>query len=170
MKEKKITYTDKDRAIVAALEGEEGLTIAEVNAKIGADLKPGSFSNAISKGLIVRVGEREVVRMGHREACIYSFITDEVATDSKGKPCKYSDTEKAIMEVLKNAEAPMTLAQIANALGLEKLSSGAINALVNTKGNVRNEGKTMVRALIKGSPVGVYAVADELPEAFVAAE
>lgn len=168
MAEKKIVYTEKDKAIVAALTGEDGLTIAEVNAKTGMDLKPGSFSNAIKKGLIVRIGDREVTRMGTREVSAYSLITDEVNKGADGKEFNYSDSEKAIMGVLKGAEAPMTLAQIAEVLGVEKLSSGAINSLVSKKGNVENVGKIKIQALVKGSPVGVYAVVAELPEAFVA--
>lgn len=168
-KEKQIVYTEKDRAIVSALQGEvNGLTIAEVNEKTGMDLKPGSFSNAIKKGLIVRVGEREVERMGTREVSAYELITDEVNKGEDGKEFNYSDSEKAIMGVLKGATEPMTLAQIAEALGVEKLSSGAINALVNKKGNVRNVGKIKVQALVKGAPVGVYAVVAVLPAGFVA--
>lgn len=167
-KEKQIVYTEKDRAIVSALQGEpEGLTIAEVNEKTGMDLKPGSFSNAIKKQLIVRVGEREVERMGTREVSAYELITDEVNKGEDGKEFNYSDSEKAIMGVLKGATEPMTLAQIAEALGVEKLSSGAINALVNKKGNVRNVGKIKVQALVKGAPVGVYAVVAVLPAGFV---
>jgi hypothetical protein len=55
---------------------------------------------------------------------------------AKGKTVNYSDSEREILAVLKEANGePLTLEEIGIKLG-KKITTGHINALVNTKGNV----------------------------------
>ena len=61
---------------------------------------------------------------------------------AKEKVVNYSDTEKAIVEVLEKADGNMTLAEISKEVGKE-LKSGNINALVK-KGNVEVVGDRVI--------------------------
>lgn len=170
-KEKQIMYKDNDFTIVNVLrEHPEGLTLAEIVAATGVEMKAGSITSALSKNLIVRIGDVKTIRPSRRQVNVYSLITDELLTDEKGKTFNYSDSEKAIMAVLKGAEKPMTLAEIAIALNVEKLSSGAINGLVGKKHNVKLVDKVEVIVMAAGTPVGKYAVVAELPQTFLDAE
>ena len=166
-KEKTIMYTEKDKAIVKVLkENEDGLTLAEIAAATGLDIKSGTVNSAVTKGLVDKVGTREVVRNGKRNVATYTLITDEVLNKADGKPANYTDNEKKLMAVLKGADAPMILAEIAEGMGVEKLSSGAVNGLVK-KGNIAKAGEVTVTVPVKAE-VTVYALAKELPSTFVA--
>ena len=48
------------------------------------------------------------------------------------KNVKMNDTRIAIINALKASKEPMTLAQIAKAIGVEKVSTGTTNAMVST--------------------------------------
>lgn len=166
-KEKTIKYSDKDYALVELLSNHaDGLTLAEINELTNLDFKPGSISAAIKKGLIVRIGDKDVPRIHSREVNVYELVTDELKNNADGKPFNYSDSEKTIMAILKDAAEPMTLAAIANAMGKETISSGAINGLVNKKGNVAAVGTRVVPVVGKAN-VGVYTVVADLPQSFL---
>ena len=152
-KAKEIVYTDNDRALVAALKGTEGLTLAELNAN-GGEFKPGHLTSAIKKGLIAKVGTREIERPSTREVSSYNFVTAEALSNAEGKPFNYTDGEKAILEVISSIESPFTLADLAKAMGKEKMSSGSINGLVK-KGNISKGDMVEVPSVSK-SEVGVY--------------
>ena len=59
----------------------------------------------------------------------------------------YTETETAILAIMKDADEPMTLAQISEAMG-RSLISGNINGLV-TKGNVSIAGEVEVPCMSK---------------------
>lgn len=54
---------------------------------------------------------------------------------AKTKTITYTDTEKSIINALVGVDQPLTLAEISARVG-HPLSSGNINALVTTKGNI----------------------------------
>jgi len=164
MAEKKITYTDNDRAIVSTLKGAEaGLTIAEVNAATGLNLQPGTFTSCVNKGLIRKADEqREVPSFAKREATVYHFVTSDVLSGEKGA-YNYTDKEKAVLAAAEGIEGDFMLYQLAEAMGLEKLSSGSINGLVK-KGNIQNMGK-VIRQVPKTNKVNVYLFNADIPEA-----
>lgn len=163
MAQKKINYTEKDRLIVKVLkESETDLTLAQISELAGVVIAPGTITAAINKGLVAKTGEIDIERPSKRNVSTYALVTDEVQMNAKGKPVNYTDGEKAIMGVLKGAEAPMTLAEIAVALGVEKLTSGAINGLVK-KGNVAKAGEREVPVMAKAK-ASVYEFVADIPE------
>jgi hypothetical protein len=163
MTKNKINYTEKDRLIVSILkESEVDLTLAQIIERAGMPIAPGTITAAINKGLVAKTGEVDIERPSKRSVSTYSLVTDEVQMNAKGKPANYTDGEKAIMGVLKGAEAPMTLAEIAVALGVEKLTSGAINGLIK-KGNVVKAGVREVPVMAKAK-ASVYEFVADIPE------
>ena len=164
MAEKKINYTENDKVIVNILKNSEtDLTIAEISELAGKKIAPGTMTAAVNKGLIAVSGKKQVVRPSKRVVATYTFVTDEVSTAKNGKPANYTDGEKSIMAVLKDASEPMTLAEIAVALGKERLTSGAINGLV-AKGNVAKAGEREIEVETKAE-VNTYEFVADIPEA-----
>lgn len=160
---KKVVYSTTDRNIVEVLKGaEQGMTVAELSAALGTPVNSGNINGAKNKGLISQIGTREVLRPSKRKVATYRFVTDEVALRSDNKPYAYSDNEKKIMEILKNADAPMTLNEIAAAMGVDKLSSGSINALANVKGNIEKADQVEVSVYTK-SKVAVWGFLADIP-------
>lgn len=160
---KPVTYNDNDRAIVNALKGNEGLTLAEINEATGLSLVSGNIVSAMKKGLIAASGEREVERPVIRPVSTYSYVTDEVLMGANGKPFNYTDGEKVILAAAKGIDGEFTLSDLADAMGLEKLSSGSINGLVK-KGNIAKAGSRDVESTAK-STVKVYSFVRDIPEA-----
>lgn len=163
MAEKKINYTDNDRAIVNALkDAENGLTIAEIREITGLNLQPGTFTSCVRKGLIKTADEkREVITIGKRPATVYRFITSDFLSGEKGA-YNYSDNEKKLLSVISTMEGDFMLCELAEAMGLEKLSSGAVGGLVR-KGNVVKVGKVQ-REVPKSNKVNVYLFNADIPE------
>ena len=162
MANKKVTYSNTDSAIVAALKNaENGLTLSEISAIAGIEIKPGHIVGAMRKGLIEPIGEKAVEKTVSRPATVYNFVTAEVLKDEKGKDFNY--TEGAV-EVLKAAATlgSFTLRDLAVAMGKEKMSSGSINHLVK-KGNIaKSEEKRMVES-VTSTPVNVYGFKSDIP-------
>lgn len=153
-KVKEIVFTDNDRAIVNALKGTEGMTLAELREATGLDLKPGHITSAKRKGLIDRIGEREISRETTREVSSYIFVTSDVLMNESGKAYNYTDGEKAVLAAASSINSPFILADLAAAMGKEKLGSGSINGLVK-KGNI-NKGEPVEVPAVSKSSVGVY--------------
>ena len=70
-KQSKFTVNDNDRLIVSALRGTDGLTIAEVNEKLGSALLPIHFNHAKTGGFIEAVGQKEIVKQRPSKVCVY---------------------------------------------------------------------------------------------------
>lgn len=162
-KEKVVNYTDNDRAIVNALQNGE-MTLAELREATGLDLKPGHVTSAMKKHLIAKAGEREVIRPTTRQVSTYIYVDSEVRSNEKGKAYNYTEGELKVLGAAAGIDSPFTLAELAAAMGVEKLSSGSINGLVK-KGNITKGDAREIEAQAK-STVGVYAVSDELPSDF----
>ena len=160
---KPIAYNDNDRAIVKALKGTDGMTIAEINKATGHTFVSGNIVSAMKKGLIEKTGEKEILRPTTRTVSTYIFVTKDIRKDENGKSFNYTENESKILEAAASIESPFTLAELATAMGLEKLSSGSINGLVK-KGNFsKGEGKE-IEAFAK-STVGVYSFVKDIPDA-----
>lgn len=163
MAQKRINYTDKHRLIVSILKNSENdLTLAEISELAGMPIAPGTMTSAVNYGLVAKSGEKEVARVTKRLVAEYVLASADAKVNEKGKPFNYTDNEKKIIDVLGKAEAPMTLAEIAVALGVEKLTSGSINGLVK-KGNVVKVGERQVEAMGKAK-VSVYEYVADVPE------
>lgn len=148
-KPKTITWNDAAKAIVKTLaESDKPLTLAEINAISGVEILPGNITGLIKKGVILNVGKTDALVPSKRKVSLYAFVTAEPQTNpANGKICNYTDTERAILATIKDADAPMTLAQISEAMG-RTLISGNINGLV-TKGNVAVAGEVEVPCMSK---------------------
>ena len=76
----KITFTSIDKAIVDALRNApDGLTLAEINAVSGVEVKPGHIVSAAkpAKNLVAVIGERTEYRPAKSKVSVYKFVTDE---------------------------------------------------------------------------------------------
>lgn len=148
-KSKTITWNDAAKAIVKTLaDSDKPLTLAEINAISGVEILPGNITGLIKKGVILNVGKTDALVPSKRKVSLYAFVTAEPQTNpANGKICNYTDTERAILATIKDADAPMTLAQISEAMG-RTLISGNINGLV-TKGNVAVAGEVEVPCMSK---------------------
>lgn len=148
-KPKNIVWNDAAKAIVKTLaDSDKPLTLAEINAISGVEILPGNITGLIKKGVILNVGKTDALVPSKRKVSLYAFVTAEPQTSpATGKICNYTDTERAILATIKDADAPMTLAQISEAMG-RALISGNINGLV-TKGNVAVAGEVEVPCMSK---------------------
>ena len=148
-KPKNIVWNDAAKAIVKTLaESDKPLTLAEINAISGVKVVAGNITSLVRQGVILNVGTTSVAVPAKRKVNTYAFITAEPQTNpANGKICNYTDTERAILATIKDADAPMTLAQIGEAMD-RTLISGNINGLV-TKGNVAMAGEVEVPCMSK---------------------
>ena len=160
---KQTVFTQTDKAIVGVLKGApDGLTIAELKEATGLDIKSGHVVGAIKKGLIEAIGEREVFRPGTRKVATYVFVTADALNKEDGKAHNYTDNEKALLAVAKNLEGEFTLAELAEAMGKPKMTSGSINGLVK-KGNIaKGENDRTIEVQVK-STVNVYGFVKDIP-------
>jgi hypothetical protein len=154
-KESKFTVNDNDRLIAGALKGTDGLTIAEVNEKLGSSLLPIHFNHAKTGGFIEKIGEKEVTKQRPSQVCVYYYINSDVATDAKGNPANYSDTQNAILAAASSMEGDFILAELADVMGVEKVAPGSVTSLVN-RGNLgkREEKRTVYHDAT--SPVAIW--------------
>ena len=148
-KQKVIVWSDAAKAVVKTLaESDKPLTLAEINAVSGVKVVAGNITSLIRQGIILNVGTTSVAVPSKRKVNTYTLITADPQTNpANGKICNYTDTEKAILATIKDADAPMTLAQISEAID-KTLISGNINGLV-TKGNVAIAGEVEVPCMSK---------------------
>lgn len=148
-KQKVIVWNDAAKAVVKTLaESDKPLTLAEINAVSGVKVVAGNITGLIRQGIILNVGTVSVAVPSKRKVYTYTLITADPQTNpANGKICNYTDTEKAILATIKDADAPMTLAQIGEAMD-RTLISGNINGLV-TKGNVAIAGEVEVPCMSK---------------------
>lgn len=158
----KINYTANDRAIVDALKNApEGLTLAGLCAATGLELKPGHLVHAMGKGLIEAIGDVEIVKPAKRKVNTYNFVSGDFLSNADGKPFNYTDNEKEVLKVAATIDSPFTLADLAVAMGVEKLASGRINGLVS-KGNISKGDQVEVACTAKGT-VRVYGFVADIP-------
>lgn len=165
---KVIKFNEKDVLIVKILkEAKAPLTLAEINAISEVEIKPGTITATKNKGVIAVAPEKKTaLRKQNREVSTYKFVTDEVMKNAKGKEKVYSDSEKEILAVLKEADGAMTLAEIAKARKLDKIGAGAISGLVKA-GNVEMAGKIKVEGFTEDE-VNAYVYVKDIPTDAVA--
>lgn len=163
MANKPITYSENDRAIVGALKGTEGLTLAEICAKTGLEIKAGHIVSAKKKGLIENIGEREIFKPSTKELSTYNFVTfdhtDIVKKD--GSAVEYTDAHEAILNAASSFGRPFTMAELSEKVG-SPVYAGTLTALVN-RGNLSRGEKIEVPCEVK-SVVKVYGYLADVPE------
>ena len=161
---KQTVFTKTNQAIVEALKANpNGLTIAEIAEATGLEIVSGHVVGTVKKGLIEVIGEREIQRPSKRKVDTYEFVTDEPQMNAEGKPWNYTDNEKALLAVAKTFEGPFTLAELAAAMGKERLTSGSVNSLVNKKGNLRKGAEVKFIETFSKTTVNVYGFVKDIP-------
>ena len=157
-----VNYTANDRAIVEALKNaSKPMTLAEINEATGLELKPGSLSAAVKKGLIAKGNEVKVLRDSHREVSTFTFVTADVLKNGD-KAYNYTDSEVKILAAAATLEGEFTLAELSDACGIT-LKSGNINSLVK-KGNLAKAGTRKVPCKAPAK-VFTYVFVADIPEA-----
>lgn len=147
----KLVMNDLRKNVIEVLKNASApMTLDEISTAVGTPVKTGTTNAMVSAGVIVKAGDREVLKPSTRKVATYAFVSN---TPTKEK-FEMTDTRKNILAVLENASAPMTLAELSTALG-SKLASGTINSMVGA-GLVENAGETTV-ACTKKTTVSEYA-------------
>ena len=160
---KQTVFTKTDKAIVDALKGAaDGLTLAELVDVTGMEIKSGHLVGAIKKGLVEAIGEKEILRPGKRKVATYHFETSEGLSNAEGKAFNYTDNEKTLLSVAATMEGDFTLAELAGAMGKERLTSGSINGLVK-KGNISKGAEDRTIEVQVKSSVNVYGFVKDIP-------
>lgn len=158
----KINYTANDRAIVDALRNApEGLTLAQLSEVTGLELKPGHIVSAMKKGLATVVNEITIEKPSKRKVFTYSFVTADALSNAEGKAFNYTDGEKEVLNAASTMENPFTLADLAIAMNVEKLTSGRINGLLK-KGNIVKGDQITVPCVGK-TDVKVFGFVKDIP-------
>lgn len=161
-KETKVTYTDNDRAIVNALKGTDGLTLAEIKEATGLNIVSGHIVSAMKKGLIASIGEKEVMRPAKRLLTVYSFVNRDPKTNKKGETVEFTEGENKVLDAAETINGEFILADLAEAMGVEKLSSGSINGLVKN-GNIAKADEKRTIVCERPDTVKVYGFVADIP-------
>lgn len=137
----KIIMNETRTAVINVLKGASApMTLAEIAAAIGAEkIATGTTNAMLSAGMIVKAGKTKVAAVGTRSVATYklNYVPGE---DTK---VAMNDTRKAIVAALQGATAPMTLAEIAAAIGVEKINPGVISPMLTAE-VMSNVGTTKV--------------------------
>lgn len=165
--QKPIVFNEKDRAVVAALTARpEGLTLAELREATGMELVAGNVSSMMKKQLIAAIGERTVEKEVESTVSTYTVVTIEPTKNEKGTDNTYTEKQTEVLKVCGAITSPFTLADLAVAMGVEKVAPGIITGLVK-KGNLaKGEPKPVVRTRI--SEVNIYGLVDGAVERIAA--
>lgn len=122
----KKTYSQKQVDIINVLaDNPDGLTIAQMSEILGAKVQPGTVTGLVRAGLVTPVGVVQVKRPTKDQVSTYAVANAEFVEDKK-----YSDSEKKILAAARTLEAPFTLAQLAEATGIARVTAGHINGLM----------------------------------------
>lgn len=162
MAESKFKYNDIDRAIVDALRGTDGLTLAEICEKTGLDIKAIQVVHAMNGKLVESIGEREIERPATKTAQVYNFVTFEHSQVAKkdGTLPEYSEGQEAILNAASSLGS-FTMAQLSEKLGCP-VYAGTLTTLVN-RGNLSKGDKIEIEYM-KPSKVKVFGYVAEVPE------
>lgn len=166
--QKPIVFNEKDRAVVAALAARpEGLTLAELREVTGMELVAGNVSSMMKKQLIAPIGERTVEKEFESTVSTYTVITLEPTKTEKGTDNTYTDKQVEVLKACAAITSPFTLADLAVAMGVEKVAPGIITGLVK-KGNLaKGEPRPVTRTRV--SEVNIYGLVDGAVERIAAA-
>ena len=155
--EKKITYTKTAVAVINVLkEASDGLTLSEISAATGLDVKSGTVVALVKRGNVAVIGSREIERPTIKKINSYTYVGVAADTD-----VKLTETEQKVLPLVKELPAGFVLADLAKAMGKDKITSGYINGLVK-KGFIEKAGVIEVPTTTK-SEVNVYGFVADIP-------
>lgn len=136
------------------------MTLAEIAAAAGIDkIATGTTNAMVAAGYIAKADKTKVPAVGKRNVNTYAYAS-EPAKDTK---VVMNETRVAVLATLKNAAAPMTLAEIAAAIGVEKLNPSVITPMVNAE-TVKTVGTRPVLT-VTSKNVDTYVIGDNAPNA-----
>jgi hypothetical protein len=153
---KPVTFNDNDRAVASALADGSELTLAEINARTGLTLVPGHIVSMLKKHVIRVTGEREVIKEAKGSVCTYSYAHSDL-----GSKKAFTEPENEVLGYASQMEGYFTLAELASAMGLEKLSSGRINGLVKNGNLVKGDSREVIRP--SKSVIKTYSIDQGIP-------
>lgn len=112
----------------------DGLTIAQMSEKLGTKVQPGTVNGLVRANLVSPIGVVQIERP----------VKDKVCTYAMGNPDKvegknYSDNELKIMDSMAKMEGSFTLAQLAEVVGIARVTPGHINGLVKVGNMVKTD-------------------------------
>ena len=149
---KPFEMNDNQKTIYNTLkDATEGMTLAEINAANGTDIKSGSMNALLAQGIVAIAGERAA----HRKIKVFGLTADS-GDKIKARKKPLNEAQQIFVTALAQGEA--TLAEI-NANADKEIKSGSINTLV-TEGIVEVRGEKIV-AGIGHRKVKVYALAEK---------
>lgn len=154
---KNVKMNDTRIAIINALKAsKEPMTLAQIAKAIGVEkVSTGTTNAMVSTGMIKKADTIEVDKEAVREVCTYT-IGKTALKDTKLTPTKIRTD---IVDTLRAAKSPLSLAQIAEALGVEKVSSGTTNAMVKA-GVIEKTDKTVCVIAHRKAPVTRYVIGE----------
>lgn len=149
---KNLVMNETRKAVIEVLRNANApMTLAEIGAAIGVDLKTGTTNAMLTAGVIVKAGETKVAATGTSPRATYTFN------------CMPSENSKFVMTPERTAIAAalegktMTLAQVSEIVGFE-VKSGSINAMVSA-GVVAKVGEVKV-TVPRSKTVATYRIGD----------
>ena len=153
---KPFEMNDNQKTIYNTLkDATEGMTLAEINAANGTDIKSGSMNALLAQGIVAIAGERAGECATHRKIKVFGLTADS-GDKIKARKKPLNEAQQKFVTALAQGEA--TLAEI-NANADKEIKSGSINTLV-TEGIVEVRGEKIV-AGIGHRKVKVYALAEK---------
>lgn len=151
----KIKMNDTRKAVLDVLANAEApMTLAEISAAAGMDVKTGSINALVTAGVINKAGTKSMPKVVKAKVGTYR-LGSRVASEIKD--FKMTDVRKAVLDTLTNATDSMTLAEISEAVGAE-VKSGTVNALVSLDLVEKGADKTVER--MGKSTVNTYVLGD----------
>lgn len=150
-----IKMNDIRKAVLDVLvNADAAMTLAEISAAAGIDVKTGSINALVAAGVINKAGTKSISKMVKAKVGTYKLGIRAV---SEVKDFKMTETRQAILDALSNADGAMTLAEIGQVIGAE-VKSGTVNALVNLGLIDKGADKTVDR--MGKSTVNTYVIGD----------
>lgn len=150
---KPFEMNDNQKTIYNTLSGTaEGMTLAEINAANGTDIKSGSMNVLLTQGIVAIAGERAITVTTNRKIKVFGLAAD--ANDRiKARKKPLNEAQQIFVTALTQGEA--TLAEVNESTGKE-IKSGSINTLIK-EGIIESRGEKAV-AGIGHRKVKVYAL------------
>lgn len=118
------TLNAKQLAVINTLRtANKAMTLAEISAVIGEDVKSGTTNTLVASGYIEKAGKVEVKKIVKSKVNVYGLGS----VDINSTKLKVTENRVAIINALR--EDSYTLAELSTILGID-VKSGTINALV----------------------------------------
>lgn len=136
------------------------MTLAEIANAMGVEkIATGTTNAMLTAGYIAKGDKVKVPAAGKRNVNTYAYKS-EPAKDTK---VVMNETRVAILATLKGANKPMTLAEIANAIGAEKINPGVITPMLTAE-TIVVAGETSVPTKTSKN-VDTYVLGENAPDA-----